>query len=58
MSKESDKNEGVVKLNEKVTVYATSKAKHYNEGEEFEVHPVLAEKLIQSGKATKTAPKK
>ena len=41
---------------DKVTVYAT-KGKHLKEGEAIEVHPLLAEKLIASGKATKDAPK-
>lgn len=33
-------------------VYATAKAVHVAEGAEMEVHPVLAAKLIASGKAT------
>lgn len=57
MAKDTDTKEGVVKLNEKVTVYATAKSKHYKEGEEFEVHPILADKLVEAGKATKTASK-
>lgn len=55
MSKEKEE---IVKLNEKVTVYATDKSKNYTEGQEYKAHPILAEKLIKSGKATKTAPKK
>lgn len=60
MAKDTDKKEEVVKVAEKVTVFATSKAKHYNEGEEFEVHPELAKSLIKAGKATaeKVEPKK
>jgi hypothetical protein len=41
-----------------VTVYATrgKHNKHVKEGEAMEVHTLLADKLIASGKATKTAP--
>jgi hypothetical protein len=42
---------------DKAIVYWTAKAKHVKEGTEAEVHPLLAEKLIASGKATKDAPK-
>lgn len=52
MAKDTDKKEKVVKVNERVTVFATSKAKHYSEGEALEVHPELAETLIKAGKAT------
>lgn len=61
MVKDTEKKEEVVvKVAEKVTVFATSKAKHYNEGEGFEVHPELAKSLIKAGKATdeKVEPKK
>jgi hypothetical protein len=47
----------IVKLGEKVTVYATKKSRTRKEGEKFEVHPLIAEKLINTGKAAKTAPK-
>ena len=45
-----------------VTVYATektgsSKFNNYKTGDAMEVHSVLAEKLIEQGKATKEAPK-
>lgn len=40
-----------------VTVYSTSSDPHHKDGEPMEVHPMLAEKLIDSGKATKYAPK-
>jgi hypothetical protein len=49
---------GEIKPNDMVTVYATAKAVHMQEGAEWEVHSALAEKLIASGKATETAPKK
>jgi hypothetical protein len=50
------KNKDEVRPYDKVTVYATN-SKHLKEGEAIEVHPLLAEKLIASGKATKDAPK-
>lgn len=58
MAKDTESKEGVVKVAEKVTVYATKTAIHYKEGAAFEVHPLLADKLVEAGKATKTAPKK
>ncbi|MBD8389658.1 hypothetical protein [Dysgonomonas sp. BGC7] len=58
MSKDTDKKGEVIKLNEKVTVYATDKSRHYKKGEEIKVHQVLADKLIAAGKATKESPKK
>lgn len=48
----------VVKLSEKVTVYGTGKGLYHKAGEMYKVHPLLAEKLIKSGKAAVTAPKK
>jgi hypothetical protein len=48
----------IVNLGEKITVYATKKSGSRKEGEKFNVHPLTAEKLINAGKATKTAPKK
>lgn len=50
-----------VKGNDTVTVYATKvleDAKLYKTGDEIQVHSVQAEKLIASGKATKTPPAK
>lgn len=43
-----------------VTVYSTKGKhnKHVAEGEPMEVHTILADKLIASGKATKEAPGK
>lgn len=62
---EKAKREGQIMPFDKVVVYATKKvadsksiADINEEGQEMEVHPALAEKLIQSGKATKEAPKK
>ena len=49
--------EGLVRATDVVKVYWTAKAKHVKEGDEVEVHPELAKKLIASGKASKTAPK-
>jgi hypothetical protein len=59
--------EGMVRGTDTVKVYWTAKAAkkkengaggHVKEGDEVEVHPLLAEKLIASGKATETAPAK
>lgn len=50
--------EGYVKPQDPVEIYATDKIKGiYNAGDAFTVHSALAEKLIKSGKATRTAPK-
>ncbi len=52
------KKEGdTVKPFDTVTVYATDKAQFMKAGEKWPVHPLLAEKLIASGKATKEKPK-
>lgn len=48
---------GLVRGTDTVKVYWTAKAKHVKEGDEVEVHPELAKKLIASGKATDKAPK-
>jgi hypothetical protein len=57
---EKAKKDGLVMPYDKVTVYATKKlvdSKHLpeitKEGQELEVHPALAEKLVKDGKATK-----
>lgn len=47
----------VVKKNDMVTVYATDKSTHMKAGTPYEVHSVLAKKLIEKGVASKTAPK-
>lgn len=53
MAKKTEESEDkVVKLNEKVTVYATDKDKHHTKGESYDVHPELAKKLIAAGKAS------
>ncbi len=52
-----DKNE--VRPFDKVKVYAKKMDGGFHaDGEEMEVHPLLAEKLIEQGKATKSAPVK
>jgi hypothetical protein len=51
------KNKDEVRPYDKVKIYWTANTKHVKEGAEEEVHPLLAEKLIASGKATKEAPK-
>ena len=51
-----DKNQ--VRPYDKVKVYAAGTGGYHKAGEELEVHPLLAEKLIAQGKATKEAPKK
>lgn len=50
-----DKNQ--VRPYEKTKVYATGTGGYHKAGEELEVHPLLAEKLLAAGKATKEAPK-
>jgi hypothetical protein len=59
---EKAKTQGQVMPFDKVKVYATKKltssdalADITEEGQEMEVHPALAEKLIKSGKATEKA---
>jgi hypothetical protein len=47
-----------VKPFDTVTIYATKKAGFIKAGEKWVVHPVLAAKLIASGKATEKSPKK
>jgi 2-oxo-4-hydroxy-4-carboxy--5-ureidoimidazoline (OHCU) decarboxylase len=54
MAKES---KNVVKVREKVTVYATGKGGHYRAGDVIKAHPELAAKLVRDGKATEKAPK-
>ena len=48
-----------IKLSERTTVYATGKGKgeFLKAGKPIKVHPVLAEKFIEKGLATKKAPK-
>ena len=53
----AEKKEKIVKLDEKKTVYATDKSKHYRAGEAITAHTLLAEKLVKAGKATEKAPK-
>jgi hypothetical protein len=53
----ANKEEKVIDLQAKKTVYATGKGKYYQAGDEITVHPILAEKLVKSGKATEKAPK-
>jgi hypothetical protein len=56
MANKNDVGE-VVKLQEKVTVYATEKCRYIAKGAEIKVHPLLAKKLIKAGKATEKAQK-
>lgn len=57
MAKDTKTGE-VVKLSEKVAVYGTGKGIYHKAGEMYEVHPLLAGKLVKSGKASMAAPKK
>ena len=58
MSDIKEKKEKAVKPVDQVTVYATEKLKaYYKVGDPIKVHSVQAEKMIESGKATKEAPK-
>ena len=43
----------VVKLEEKTVVYGTGKS-YMKRNKEYKVHPILAEKLSKSGKASAT----
>lgn len=42
---------------DKITIYATGTGGHHKAGDAMEVHPNLAKKLIEDGKATDKAPK-
>ena len=57
MGNEKEKKGKIVKAKERVTVYATDKAKYVEAGTKMVVTPTLAEKLLTKGKATKDAPK-
>lgn len=46
----------MIKLTDKVTIIAKKGAKHLKAGEEYQVHPKIAETLIEKGYAEK--PKK
>jgi hypothetical protein len=47
----------VVRMQDKTTVYATGKCRHYAAGDAITVHPELAKKLIKAGRATEKAVK-
>jgi len=47
----------IIDLREKTSVYSTNKDPHHVTGEEFKVHPKVAEKLIKKGLATAEKPK-
>ena len=49
---------GLVRPKDKVTVYSTDKDPFHKDGEAFQVHRALAEKLIAAGKVTDKAPVK
>ena len=60
MSKEKKVEKGeVVKVREKVTVYATGAGNggFLKKGKALNIHPLLAKKLIEAGKATEKQPK-
>lgn len=42
-----------VKLNERIKIFGTGKVTTYPKGQEFKIHPLLADKLIKDGKASK-----
>lgn len=55
------KRAGVIRPKEMVTVYATAilgdhKSNGYKTGDPMEVHRVLADKLVEAGKATREDP--
>jgi hypothetical protein len=53
----AEEKKRVVRVRERVSVYATDKSKYYRAGDEMKVHPELAKKLVKAGKATEKAPK-
>lgn len=53
--KQTPDGEKMVRPQDNVTVYATDKTVYVAAGEPMEVHTALADKLIASGKASKTA---
>lgn len=58
MMEKLPENSNLVRPFDKVTVYATGAGGgHHAEGEALEVHPLLAKKLLEAGKATEKAPK-
>ncbi|WP_163629339.1 hypothetical protein [Paludibacter sp. 221] len=48
------KKEDIVKLEEKVEVYGTGKSSFMEKGKIYKVHPIHAETLVKSGRASKT----
>lgn len=48
---------GQVRPYDKKTVYATGAGGFHAEGEELELHPLLADKLVSQGAATADVPK-
>lgn len=53
----NEKNENLIKLSDRETVYATAKCKHWKEGDAVRLHPVQAKAWIKAGKATAKPPK-
>lgn len=49
----NQKNTNPIFLKEKVAVVSTDKDPHHKTGAKFSVHPVVAEKLLANGLATK-----
>lgn len=49
--------EKTIKLRDKIQVWSTDKDPYHVTGESFNVHPEVAEKLVNNGLATKEAPK-
>ena len=44
----------VLKLDEEIEIFGTEKAQHLVTGKGYKVHPIVAEKLVKLGFATKT----
>lgn len=51
MAKEITKDE-LIKLSDRVDVYATEKCQHWKAGDKVRLHPVQAKAWIKAGKAT------
>jgi hypothetical protein len=52
MAKE-EKKEETIDFSDRVTIEATVKSKYMTLGKTYEVHPILAKKLIAKGRAKK-----
>lgn len=49
--KKEAKKEEMIRLADKVTIIAQKGAKHLKAGEEYQVHPKIAEHLVEKGYA-------